>query len=99
MASQTLEIVQRRCLWINRCISSKRDLVFNQVPIATKQALLNYDTLMKLLVVTKCKEESPYKPDLGLRYDEVDAFPHSKMERSLLKYLHLVKSWYFYSAR
>ena len=63
MASQTLEIVQRRCLWINRCISSKRDLVFNQVPIATKQALLNYDTFLKLLVVTKCKEESPYKPE------------------------------------
>jgi hypothetical protein len=45
------------------------------------------------------EEELHYKPDLGLRYDEVDAFPHSKMERSLLKYLHLVKSWYFYSAR
>ena len=80
-------------------MKSKRDLAINQVPITTKHLSLNYGINLQLLGVTKCKEESPYKPDLGLRYDEVDAFPHSKMERSLLKYLHLVKSWYFYSAR
>ena len=44
-------------------MGSKRDPVINQVPIATKQALLNYGTLIKLLAVTKCKEELTYKPD------------------------------------
>ena len=39
-------------------IGSKRDLVNNQVPFTTKPELLHkYDTLMKLLAVTKCKEE------------------------------------------
>ena len=47
-------------------MESKRDPVINQVPIATKQALLNYGTLIKLLAVTKCKEESPYKPETTL---------------------------------
>ena len=47
-------------------LESKRDPVINQVPIATKQALLNYGTLMKTLAVTKCKEESPHKPETTL---------------------------------
>ena len=47
-------------------MESKRDPVINQVPIATKQALTNYVTLMKLLAVTKNKEESPYKPETTL---------------------------------
>jgi hypothetical protein len=45
MAEQNF--VNERELW-----KSKRDLVINQVPITTKQALLNYGTLMKLLAVT-----------------------------------------------
>jgi hypothetical protein len=60
-----LEIIERWYLWTKINLESKRDPVINQVPIATKQALLNYGTLMKLLAVTKCKEESPYKPDPG----------------------------------
>jgi hypothetical protein len=59
-----LEIIERWYLWTKINLESKRDPVINQVPIATKQALLNYGTLMKLLAVTKCKEESPYKPDV-----------------------------------
>jgi len=48
-------------------VKGKRDPAINQVPIATKQALLNYGTLMQLLAVTKIKEESPYKSDLSDR--------------------------------
>jgi len=44
-------------------MKSKRDLAINQVPITTKHLSLNYGINLPLLGVTKCKEESPYKPE------------------------------------
>jgi hypothetical protein len=51
-------------LWIKHRIESKRDLEFNQAPIATKPEVQeNYGISTGLLAVTKFKEESPYKPE------------------------------------
>ena len=44
-------------------MKSKGDLAINQVPITTKHLSLNYGINLQLLAVSKCKEESPYKPD------------------------------------
>ena len=44
-------------------MESKGDLAINQAPITTKHLSLNYGINLQLLGVTKCKEESPYKPD------------------------------------
>ena len=62
-------------------IESKRDLVINQVPFTTKPPLQNNDTIMKLLAVTKFKEEPPYKPEeftSGLIWRIAHTFSHKK---------------------
>jgi diamine N-acetyltransferase len=56
-------------------MESKRDLAINQVPITTKHLSLNYGINLKLLAVSKDKEEAAYKPELvDLRFNDWHAW-------------------------
>jgi hypothetical protein len=75
-------------LWIKHRIESKRDLEFNQAPIATKPEVQeNYGISTGLLAVTKCKEESPYKPQTTL----ISVRPRLKNAIALIIALKLIR--------